>query len=39
MNTYIYIDSSSLLTMKDKEYEQNRNMKDYNCCEACVKEA
>lgn len=23
----------------NKEYEQNRNMKDYNCCEACVKEA
>lgn len=23
----------------NKEYEQNRNMKDCNCCEACVKEA
>lgn len=50
MNTYIYTGGSSLLTMKDnedfynnyklnKEYEQNRNMKDCNCCEACVKEA
>lgn len=39
MNTYIYTGSGSLLTMKDKEYEQNRNMKDCNCCEACVKEA
>lgn len=37
MNTYIYTGDSSLLTMKD--YEQNRNMKDCNCCEACVKEA
>ena len=23
----------------NKEYEQNCNMKDCNCCEACVKEA
>lgn len=23
----------------NEEYEQNRNMKDCNCCEACVKEA
>lgn len=39
MNTYIYTGSSSLLTMKDKEYNQNRNMKGCDCCEACVKEA
>lgn len=44
MNTYIYTGGSSLLTMKDndilnKEYEQNCNMKDCNCCEACVKGA
>lgn len=38
MNTYIYTGGSSLLTL-NKEYEQNRNMKDCNCCEACVKEA
>lgn len=42
MNTYIYTGGSSLLTMKDndiKNFDTNRNMKDCNCCEACVKEA
>lgn len=50
MNTYIYTGGGSLLTMKDnedfynnyklnKEYDQNRNMKGCDCCEACVKEA
>ena len=34
MNTYIYAGGSSLLTMKD--YDQNCNMKDCECCKPCV---